>query len=689
MIKKPSFRKLRGYAFDPSMSINMDTAEINDIIYKIPWEDVGIEGYENFPVGEYLEIVDYDPTIKKYYEPLNLNDPYLLAQDGIDPSESNPLFHQQMVYAVTMLTIINFEKALGRKIIWSEKNNWEKDDQGKYIFKNVEYIQRLRIYPHALREPNAYYSPEKRAILYGYFNSRSTDESRMMPDSIVFTCLSHDVIAHETTHAILDGINNYFNHPTNPDMLAFHEAFADIVALFQHFSFKEVLKNQISKTKGDLNSQNLLGQLAQEFGSAIGSYGGLRDAIGKVNPDTNLWEPLKPNPSEYKTIMEPHARGSILVAAVFDAFLSIYKNRVADLIRIASDGSGELRKGELHPDLVNRLAAEAAKAASHVLRMCIRALDYCPPVDLTFGEYFRALITADIELLDDDKRDYRVAFIEAFRKRGIYPIDLKTLSIESLKFIELNIGFQQKGKKLELIGTNVLKSNSNKLITIIGSYLKDYASEIKFITDRKEIFDITNRFIWGDPLKKGEGSLYKRINMNFENQESFAEATGLSFIKDYNNFGIKHYVEDGVETNTPKFRIQNLRFVSCVGPDGKLLNQVIFSIVQTAHILYDDNYNFVSAIQSVNTVDYQTKKNHYRFMGGCTLIFNLDTLELKYSISKPILKFDSNNGPSLNISKINKELKYRIRDGYYMQNDFNNYFGSSPENEPFAFLHQH
>lgn len=102
-----------------------------------------------------------------------------------------------------------------------------------------------------------------------------------MPDALVFTCLSHDIIAHETTHAILDGMYPYYNEPTNPDVLAFHEAFADIVALFQHFTFPDVLKHQIAKTRGNLSGQNLLGQLAQRVGSAIGGYGSLRDAIGE------------------------------------------------------------------------------------------------------------------------------------------------------------------------------------------------------------------------------------------------------------------------------------------------------------------------------------------------------------------------------------------------------------------------
>ena len=103
-----------------------------------------------------------------------------------------------------------------------------------------------------------------------------------------------------------------------------------------------------------------------------------------------------------------------------------------DLLRLASNGTGILAPGAIHPDLVDRLADEAAKSAQHVLTMCIRALDYCPIVDITFGEYLRAIITADYDLLRDDDLNYRVAFIEAFRKRGIYPRYVRTLSVESL-----------------------------------------------------------------------------------------------------------------------------------------------------------------------------------------------------------------------------------------------------------------
>jgi len=86
----------------------------------------------------------------------------------------------------------------------------------------------------------------------------------------------------------------------------------------------------------------------------------------------------------------------------------------------------------LHPDLIARLTDEAQKSADHVLRMCIRALDYLPPIDVRFGDFLRAIVTADADLIPDDKLNYRLAFIEAFRARGIYPTGTMSLSPENL-----------------------------------------------------------------------------------------------------------------------------------------------------------------------------------------------------------------------------------------------------------------
>jgi hypothetical protein len=412
-IPPPPERRLRVFAFDPSIGLQFETASINEVQLPVPWERdaKGKDILEPGPVGEYVEVVDHDPASGAFYEPIDLNDAAIVAQDGLPPSESNPQFHQQMVYAVTMRTIRNFEHALGRLALWSPHRTKRGDRWSE------QYVQRLRIHPHALREANAYYSPAKKALLFGYFPAAADGTAPLN----VFTCVSQDIVAHEVTHALLDGIHRRFNEASNPDVLAFHEAFADLVALLQHFSLRDVLRHQIAATRGDLASQNRLGELAQQFGQAIGKRGALRSAIGR-----------EPNPEEYATVLEPHDRGSILVAAVFDAFLTIYKARIADLLRIASEGTGVLPAGQLHPDLVNRLAEEAAGTAQHVLEMVIRALDYCPPVDITFGDYLRALVTADTEFDPIDEEHHRVAFAEAFRRYGIVPHNVRTLSVDGL-----------------------------------------------------------------------------------------------------------------------------------------------------------------------------------------------------------------------------------------------------------------
>ena len=154
-------RRLRAFAFDPLLSGQIDTMGVNEITLSVKWEEKLGPG----PVGEYLEVIDHDPAGGTYYAPVDLNDPLLLATDGLAPSEGNPQFHQQMVYAVAMTTIRHFEEALGRKALWAPRKPFEaRRKRGP-----DEYVQRLRIYPHALREANAFYSPQKCAALVRIF----------------------------------------------------------------------------------------------------------------------------------------------------------------------------------------------------------------------------------------------------------------------------------------------------------------------------------------------------------------------------------------------------------------------------------------------------------------------------------------------------------------------------------------
>src|SRR6218665_34199 len=260
-----------------------------------------------------------------------------------------------MVYAVAMRTIKNFEEALGRRVLWALRWVRTTDEKGTPHYKPY-IVRRLRIYPHALRAENAYYSPDKVALLFGYFQSKADTTGATPGGTMVFSCLSSDIIAHEMSHALLDGLHRRFQDASNPDVPAFHEAFADIVAIFQHFSIPELVRFQVCQAQGRLNAARLLGSLAKQFGEGTNRGGPLRDYLSKGKVP------------RYPGEMEVHARGSILVSAVYEAFLNIVDRRTADLIRIARNGTGLLARGALLPDLVERLTDETCKTARHVLR---------------------------------------------------------------------------------------------------------------------------------------------------------------------------------------------------------------------------------------------------------------------------------------------------------------------------------
>lgn len=396
--KPPARRRLRIYASDPMAG--------RQSRYRISVDIENEPGLEPGPRGELVDVIDYDGVRNRYYAPVNLNDAALLMKEGLEPNESDPRFHQQMVYAVTMKVIDSAQRALGRRL----------------SFYKSRKTPRLRLIPHAFHGANAFFDPELNAILFGYFRADAKDPGPNLPGQNVYTCLSHDIIAHEVTHAIVHRLRRYFIEPTNEDVLAFHEAFADLVALFQRFSYQDILRDHIQSSRTKLQDEAMMVDLARQFGYASGTGRALRSALGKDKVESGA----------LSRTVEPHKRGAILVSAVFDGFFRTYERRIADLLQIATGGTGVPSAGRLHPDLVNRVAAEANATADAILRMCIRAFDYLPPVDVTFGDFLRALVTADYELNSSDPFEMRHAIIEGFRARGIYPQGVRSLAEESL-----------------------------------------------------------------------------------------------------------------------------------------------------------------------------------------------------------------------------------------------------------------
>jgi hypothetical protein len=656
---QPFFRKLKGYAFDPSFSSTLNKRHGNEVIYKVKWEEVSPG-----PIGEYIEIIDYDPTKNCYYLPIDLNDGFVLADHGMEPSESDPRFHQQQVYAVVMSVIKQFERALGRKIIWSRLT--EKKNKNDNTIYTHEFIPQLRIYPHAMRQQNAYYSPEKNALLFGYFQASNSWQGNNVPGGAIFTCLSPDIISHETTHAILHSLHPYLTRDTNYDMLAFHEGFADIIALLQRFTFRSVVEDQIKNSRGDLLSpENMLGDLAIQFGQAVSdNRRSLRSFLVEKDKD-GKWTHINPDPSKIHTVTEPHKRGGILVAAVFDAFANLYRYRTADLIRLASDGTGILEQGEIDPDLVKRLSSEACDIADNLMMVCIRALDYCPPADLSFGDYLRALITADIEHNPDDEGGLRFAVMESFRKWGIIPDEVNTFSVESLKWKAPDTYFTNSAKSTDLSKTikyifdasygGKMNDNINDVLKSIERILRE--------NDRSIIFEETQNL-----------SAIVHNMFNYKLQNIVTPGTETILGMDFNTITYRH-----TETDTAG----NEKTITL-----KAMARNSFQVYKCRPMIISDsksgNARKVMVIMFLQKVYVNLKgspyqgffpEDKYAFRGGSSLIIDMANYEVKYAVCKSVRGSE----------RLFKQLDYALA----TLSDADNAALLMQGSEPFACLHNH
>jgi hypothetical protein len=608
-VPAPPRRRLRIFALDPSLG-----GALNSYEDQIATIDVANEpGLKPGPVGEYVEVVDVDPASNRFYPPVDLNHPNLMLQDGVTPSEGAPAFHQQMVYAVSMRTIEHFELALGRKALWASR--WS-GRQGK----GDDYVRRLRVYPHALRQENAYYSPAHKALLFGYFPANSKVSDLTPPGTMVFSCLSADIVAHETTHALLDGQARSFREPSNPDVRAFHEAFADIVALFQQFTYRDLVRREIARARGDLSAAGLLGGLARQFGEGTGKAGPLR-RYPRLDPGVS-----------YETTFATHARGSLLVAAVYEAFLAIVERRTGDLIRLATGGTGVLPQGAIHPDLVERLADETCRVAGQVLTMCIRAIDYCPPVDITFGEYLRAIITADVEQVPVDRYGYRVAFLEAFRRLQLLPRNLRTVSVETLRW---------HGWK----GANP---------TWLAPALKELKIDVTARLNREEIFAVS----------EARRRTLTAIIQNALRSQDDCDPLGLEYrLPRYASLNGKG------RAGATTLMVENLRVARRVRDDGELVAQIAAVVRQR---------------RPEPLVQDGGGGGDFWFRGGATLIIDLlgeGGPSIRYVIRKPIVS----------PSRLARERAYRmgdtgeaLRSMYFAADEGARGFAGR---EPFAIMH--
>jgi len=165
---------------------------------------------------------------------LHVGDPWVYAdrwsptaQPDAHALPEDPDFRAQNVFAVAAHTLALFEQRLGRPVPWRSG------------------LPQLDLVPQAAPgKANAFYSRERNAVLFGWLP--------LLPSRpALYTALSYDVIAHEVSHAVLDGLRPRFTQPGPPDQLAFHEALADLVALLSVFTVPGVALRLLAATDGE------------------------------------------------------------------------------------------------------------------------------------------------------------------------------------------------------------------------------------------------------------------------------------------------------------------------------------------------------------------------------------------------------------------------------------------------------
>lgn len=351
---------------------------------RIGMTDIKLEGEACLgagPTSSRVAVVDYNAALDKIFEPARL------LADGKGFSVGSPKkavgrmqFHQVNVWAVITHTL-NFmesEKFLGRRIPWAFGRG------------------RLIVLPHAGYWENAYYDRETGALHFFYYEGEDGHP--------IYTSLSHDIITHELGHAILDGLKPYYNEVSSPDTAGFHEYFGDALALTAALHQHKILIKIVKREDSDLSAPGILSNIAAEFG-------GGRPA----DPDSPLAENYLRTARNNKKMkhlegtFEEHDYSEVLTGAYYDLFLAVHKIARRQVRR-------EL--GRKANAAAIRVSA-AVRAAQVTGRMMLRGLDYCPPVDVNYLDYARAVIKADTVAYPRDPVGYCEAAKKVFLKRGI------------------------------------------------------------------------------------------------------------------------------------------------------------------------------------------------------------------------------------------------------------------------------
>ena len=366
----------------------------------------GLEDYEEFitreedffldgPVSRRVAVLDFDAATGEIRAGARFTPP------GVPPNKSkygryafpedegiySRAFQQINAFATVLRTMYLFEEpdALGRPLTWAFG------------------APQLLVLPRAGEWANAFYERESHSLQLFYIPRGN--------EAPAFSCLSRDIIAHETAHAILDGIAPDLYNALTPQSLALHETIADLTALIMSFRSDKLRRAVLKATNGSIADSSAFSTVAPEFGQARDPSNpapGLRSLLNEKTlnrEDRSLDAFGQPNRvSRY----DPHSLCQALAGALYTVMVKIH---------------GGLATGYSSSGKALYIGGERFK------RMILRALDFLPPGEVSFADFGRAILAADqaAHPKDCQERDW---ICDEFVRRALVP-DKAALQVET------------------------------------------------------------------------------------------------------------------------------------------------------------------------------------------------------------------------------------------------------------------
>jgi hypothetical protein len=331
------------------------------------------------PTSARVVVVDYNADLDERFAPARLLKDGS-GFEGIARLTNSAIlddftFHQVNVWAIVerALNMLESKYLLARPIPWASQ------------------LGRLIVLPHAGYEQNAFYDRETGALHFFYCEG---------PDGKpVFTCLSHDIIAHELGHAVLDGLKPYYNEVSSPETSGFHEYFGDALAMISSLSDREIAKIVTEDAPERLEARTVVSAIASEFGAAV-------RGIPSEQYLRGAWR-LR-SMADLRGRYEEHDWSEVLTGAFYGLLRHVYRK---NLQALRPKGSRRATRQEAIQSLF--------RAANQTANVMFRAIDYCPPVDLRYDEYARAVFAADRVAYPMDRYAVRSELERIFERRGI------------------------------------------------------------------------------------------------------------------------------------------------------------------------------------------------------------------------------------------------------------------------------